>query len=403
MVRKGMLLQLLDELRKLEDSGAEFTAKEVADLVGYNVSSVNKYFNEKLKGEYIVKVSRSLWKCSGINKLSNDDFYRLMSQSLNTQAKSSDEILADQLIKRSHDAFTLALEVYNRPTLGNRVEAFTIMMVNAWELMLKSELARKEGADSIFKDGDFSISIREAMCKLMNPTDNIAKNLETLIDLRDHAIHLLIPELQPQLSRLFQATVLNYQKRYKELMGNSPLAGQSVGLLSLIVDGCEPEVAVIKETYGELTANQVKSFLGKFTEMARECDSDEFSISVDYKLALTKKSSDGDLSLSLSDGGEKAIIIRETKDPDITHPYHQNTAVKEINQRQSLVKITSYSFQAVVKKNKIQKSKRSNYHYELDGRHRYSDAFIEWFVNNLNQSNWLDGALKSYRNGRRKA
>lgn len=87
MVRKGMLLQLLDELRKLEDSGAEFTAKKVADLVGYNVSSVNKYFNEKLKGEYIVKVSRSLWKCSGINKLSNDDFYRLMSQSLNTQAK----------------------------------------------------------------------------------------------------------------------------------------------------------------------------------------------------------------------------------------------------------------------------------------------------------------------------
>lgn len=398
-----MLLELLDELRKLQEKGSEFTAKEVAESVGYSVSSINKYFNEKLKGEYIVKVSRSLWKCNGINKLSNDEFFRLMSQSLNTQSKSPDEIFSEQLMKRSHDAFTLALEVYNRPTLGNRVEAFTIMMVNAWELMLKSELANREGASSIFKEGDFSISIREAMCKLMESSDNVAKNLETLIDLRDHAIHLLIPELQPQLSRLFQATVLNYQKRYKAIMGNSPLAGQSVGLLSLIVDGCEPEVAVIKETYGELTATQVKSFLGKFTEMARKCDSDEFSISVDYKLALTKKSSESDLSLSLSDGGEKAIIIRETKDPDITHPYHQNTAIAEINLRQKLVKITSYSFQAVVKKNKTQKAKRSNYHYELDGRHRYSEAFIEWFVNNLNQKNWLDGALKSHRNRRKKA
>ncbi|ELV8683723.1 DUF3644 domain-containing protein [Vibrio fluvialis] len=403
MVKKGMLLELLDELRKLQEKGSEFTAKEVAESVGYSVSSINKYFNEKLKGEYIVKVSRSLWKCNGINKLSNDEFFRLMSQSLNTQSKSPDEIFSEQLMKRSHDAFTLALEVYNRPTLGNRVEAFTIMMVNAWELMLKSELANREGASSIFKEGDFSISIREAMCKLMESSDNVAKNLETLIDLRDHAIHLLIPELQPQLSRLFQATVLNYQKRYKAIMGNSPLAGQSVGLLSLIVDGCEPEVAVIKETYGELTATQVKSFLGKFTEMARKCDSDEFSISVDYKLALTKKSSESDLSLSLSDGGEKAIIIRETKDPDITHPYHQNTAIAEINLRQKLVKITSYSFQAVVKKNKTQKAKRSNYHYELDGRHRYSEAFIEWFVNNLNQKNWLDGALKSHRNRRKKA
>ncbi len=277
------------------------------------------------------------------------------------------------------------------------------MMVNAWELMLKSELAKRDGTSSIFKEGDFSISIREAMCKLLESSDNVAKNLETLIDLRDHAIHLLIPELQPQLSRLFQATVLNYQKRFDPLMGNSPLASQSVGLLSLIVDGCEPEVAVIKETYGELTATQVKSFLGKFMEMARECDSDEFSISVDYKLALTKKSSESDLSLSLSDGGEKAIIIRETKDPDVTHPYHQNTAIAEINLRQTLVKITSYSFQAVVKKNKTQKAKRSNYHYELDGRHRYSEAFIEWFVNNLNQKNWLDGALKSHRNRRKKA
>lgn len=403
MVRKGMLLQLLDELRTLEENGSEFTAREVAESVGYSVNSVNKYFNEKLKGKYVTKVSRSLWKCSGITQLSNDQFFLLMSQSQNTQGKSPDEVFSNQLIKRSHDAFTLALEVYNRPTLGNRVEAFTIMMVNAWELMLKSELAKRDGASSIFKDGNFSISIREAMSKLMDPSDNVFKNLETLIDLRDQAIHLLIPELQPQLSRLFQATVLNYQKRYKLLMGNSPLAGQSVGLLSLIVDGFEPETAVIKETYGEFTACQVKSFLTKFTEIAKECDSDEFSISIDYKLALTKKSSESDLSLSLSDGGEKAIIIRETKGPDITHPYHQKTAIEKINARQEYVNITSHSFQAVVKKNKIQNSKCSNYHYELDGRHRYSEAFIEWFVNNLHQKNWLTGALKSYRNRRKKA
>jgi len=403
MVRKGMLLQLLDELRILEESAAEFTAKEVAESVGYSINSVNKYFNEKLKGDYLVKVNRSVWKCKGINTLSNDDFYRLMSQSVNTQSKSSDEVLAEQLIKRSHDAFTLALEVYNRPTLRNRVEAFSIMMVNAWELMLKSELCKAQGAECIFKDGDFSISIREAMTTLMDSSDNVSKNLETLIDLRDHAIHLLIPELQPQLSRLFQATVLNYQKRYKNIMGNSPLAGQSVGLLSLIVDGCEPEISVIKESYGDLTAKQVKIFLDKFTQKTREYNSDEFSISIDYKLALTKKATDSDLSLSLSDGGEKAIIIRETKDLDITHPYHQSTAISEINNRQQAIKITSYSFQAVVKKSKVQHSKRSNHHYELDGRHRYSETFIEWFVSNLSHKKWLDNALVSHRNRRKKA
>ncbi|MCG9691877.1 hypothetical protein L1D55_08955 [Vibrio sp. Isolate22] len=86
MVRKGMLLQLLDELRTLEENGSEFTAREVAESVGYSVNSVNKYFNEKLKGKYVTKVSRSLWKCSGITQLSNDQFFLLMSQSQNTQA-----------------------------------------------------------------------------------------------------------------------------------------------------------------------------------------------------------------------------------------------------------------------------------------------------------------------------
>lgn len=403
MVKKGLLIQLLDELRNLEDKGAEFTAKQVAESVGYSVSTVNKYFNEKLKGSYIVKISRSIWKCKGINQLSNDEFFHLMSQSVNTQSRSPDEVLFQQLIKRSHDAFTLALEVYNRPTLENRVEAFTIMMVNAWELMLKSELARTKGARSIFKEDHFSISIRETMNKLLDTNSCVSKNLETLIDLRDQAIHLLIPELQPQLSRLFQATVLNYQKRYKQIMGNSPLAGQSVGLLSLIVDGAEPEAAVIKENYGELTANQVKQFLSKFTQMTHDFSSDEFTISVDYKLALTKKTSDTDLSLSLSNNGEKAIIIHETKDPDITHPYHQKLAIEEINSRQQSVKITSYSFQAVVQKNKIQKSKRSKYHYELDGRHRYSEAFINWFVGNLDQKTWLESALSNHRKRRQKA
>lgn len=253
--KQSRQLKLLEVLRDLDKKGQVFGVKEVADSTGYTVNSVNKYFNEKLKGEYLAKITRSTWKCQGICQLSNEGFLSLMSQSLNTKQKSSDEILSDQLIKRSHDAFTLALEVYNRPTLGNRVEAFTIMMVNAWELMLKSELVKSKGAKEIFKDSNFSISVRDAMNKLMKSDDNITKNLDTLIDLRDQAIHLLIPELQPQLSRLFQSTVLNYQKRYKRIMGNSPLAGQSVGLLSLIVDGVEPEVAVIKENYGDLTAS----------------------------------------------------------------------------------------------------------------------------------------------------
>lgn len=50
-----------------------------------------------------------------------------MSQSTSARKLSPNEKMYQKLIKRSLDAFTLALEMYNRPSLCNRVEAFTIM------------------------------------------------------------------------------------------------------------------------------------------------------------------------------------------------------------------------------------------------------------------------------------
>ena len=177
-----------------------------------------------------------------------------MSQSTAAKVLTSDEKIYQKLIKRSLDAFTLALEVYNRPSLSNRVEAFAIMMVNSWELFLKAEVLYLLGHEKVFYSNGKSISISNALPLRLQNNDPVKKNIETLIQLRDHATHLLIPELQPQLSRLFQANVLNYQERYKNQMGNSPLSGQSVGMLSLVIDGPEPELGVIKESYGELTA-----------------------------------------------------------------------------------------------------------------------------------------------------
>ncbi|MCX9045006.1 DUF3644 domain-containing protein, partial [Citrobacter portucalensis] len=173
---------------------------------------------------------------------------------------------------------------YNRPTLDNRVEAFCILSVNAWELLLKAELLKYSGMDAVFNKNGYSVSITDAINKRLQQNDPVKKNLDTLIELRDGAIHLLLPELQPELSRLFQANVLNYQQRYLKETGMSPLAGQSVGMLSLVVDGPKSDISTIKENYGEMTANVAREFLTRFHKASKEQNSNEFSISIDYKL-----------------------------------------------------------------------------------------------------------------------
>jgi hypothetical protein len=178
----------------------------------------------------------------------------------------------------------------------------------------------------------------------------------------------------------------------------SPLAGQSVGMLSLVIDGPKSNLATIKENYGEMTANVAKDFLTRFHNTVEEQNSNEFSISIDYRLTLTKSEKDSDLSLGVGNNGSNAIIIRETRDPDITHPYYQGSAIERINQLINSKAITRYSFNAIIKKHNIQKSKRSEMHYTIDERHRYSERFIQWVVKNLEQTKWLDESIAFYKN-----
>ena len=397
MARNNNQLALADVLREFEENGTTFTAEMVAQRTTYNKNSINKYINEKLLDKYIFHAgSRAKYRIEGISALSNSEFLAVMSQSAKAKQKKPEEQFHDKLVSRSLDAFTLALEVYNRPSMKNRVEAFAIMMVNAWELLLKAEILKAEGYEKIFYDGDKSISISDAVKRRLQEQDPVRINLETIIDLRDHAIHLLIPELQPQLSRLFQATVLNYQTRYRNEMGNAPLAGQSVGMLSLVVDGPAPEVALIQKLYGKHAAQSVSKFIQRFDETSKTVDSTEFSIPIDYRLALVKREDESDLSLSVGDAGEGAIIITKTKDPDATHPYHTNEALNEINKRQATISIKSGAFQAVLNKHKINNQTKSDMRWVIDGRPRYSEKFIRWFVDNLNQPKWLESA-KEFR------
>lgn len=397
MARNNNQLALADVLREFEENGTTFTAEMVAQRTTYSKNSINKYINEKLLDKYIFHAgSRAKYRIEGLSALSNDEFLSVMSQSSKAKQKKPEEQFHDKLVSRSLDAFTLALEVYNRPSMKNRVEAFAIMMVNAWELLLKAEILKAEGYEKIFYDGDKSISISDAVKRRLQEKDPVRINLETIIDLRDHAIHLLIPELQPQLSRLFQATVLNYQTRYRNEMGNAPLAGQSVGMLSLVVDGPAPEVALIQKLYGKHAAQSVSKFIQRFDETSKTVDSTEFSIPVDYRLALVKREDESDLSLSVGDAGEGAIIITKTKDPDATHPYHTNEALDEINKRQATTSIKSGAFQAVLNKHKINNQTKSDMRWVIDGRPRYSEKFIRWFVDNLKQPKWLESA-KEFR------
>ena len=61
---------------------------------------------------------------------------------------------------------------------------------------------------------------------------------------------------------------------------------------------------------------------------------------------MVKRKDKSDVSLSIGEDGNKAIIIHKTSDLDVTHPYHTKEAILEINKLQNEENIKSHAFQA---------------------------------------------------------
>ncbi|EKE22266.1 MAG: hypothetical protein ACD_7C00006G0002 [uncultured bacterium] len=118
------------------------------------------------------------------------------------------------LLEKSIASAISAIEVYNKPDFKYREETFSILMINAWELLLKSKILKNNFNDlrsiyiqekNISKNGmplkrfypklnragnPMTIEIRGAMDKLGLP-DILKENLRLLIEIRDNAVHFL--------------------------------------------------------------------------------------------------------------------------------------------------------------------------------------------------------------------
>lgn len=138
-----------------------------------------------------------------------------------------------------------AIELYNKPNFSYREEVFAILAVNAWELLLKAFILRKNkyNTRSIYelipqkkKDGTDSnrlvvaknrtgnpktisvVAAFEKLCKQGDLPKNVKLNLEALIALRDNAIHFTNTSnsFGKQIQELGFASIKNYIEIAKE-------------------------------------------------------------------------------------------------------------------------------------------------------------------------------------------
>lgn len=267
-------------------------------------------------------------------------------------------IYINALLNKSEEAYLMALEIINKPTINYRTEGFCFFICNAWELLLKAYLINKSqniNAINYKNDSTRTIGLDECVEKVFtSTTDKTKNNISFIRNIRNKATHLILPEYDYILSPAFQRCLTNYNKFFKKQFPNYNLNEKITPYIALVNPGNDSDVS-------SLILNPTNLLM--FEKVKEELSYDE-SLSQTLRLVATKKETEADIKYTLvKNDGEKAKVINIPKNIEKTHPYTTTEVIKKIKETLELSLgqnhgFTSNKFQDICKRKGIKRGCR---------------------------------------------
>ncbi|PZV21530.1 MAG: DUF3644 domain-containing protein [Snowella sp.] len=335
---------LLNLLQKKEAKGELISKVEILESTEWKESTFTTYWNKGQLSDFLNEVKNGYFQISNSVGISVEEFSQILSQSKHRKGLGNNcqSRLAKALLRKSRDNMLLALELYNRPSLENRMDSFVLCFCIAWEQLLKAILIEQEGEESIFrksrntKNIRETISLRDCLDKLYasDPDNAARKNIDRIVFYRDKAVHLLMPEVQGIMSRVFQSGILNYSTKFQDFTKQPFISPTQSGMMSLVGDLKNPSIAALHSNYGKEIGEEVSSLINDLTEEANNIDDIKFAIPLNVRLVFARNDGQGNMiTLARAEEGieglQKAIILEKPTERDKTHPYKETTAIIE--------------------------------------------------------------------------
>jgi hypothetical protein len=243
-------------------------------------------------------------------------------------SKSRHSILLDKSI----EAAISAIELYNKPNFLYREESFSILMINAWELLLKAKLLKdnKNSLKSIYlplkknkKDGTtYKINryktsrtgnyVTSGIFELLEKAKidkNLRVHLETLIEIRDNAIHFINSSkvFEKSFLDIATASLKGYSIFIKDNFNRS-LDEYNLFIIPIAFD--MPSIFNIDALKKETPEHKkLLDFLSK--QRAKTDIADKYDVALNINLKLTR-GKEGDLTVRFHPNG--IPIVQESEE-----------------------------------------------------------------------------------------
>lgn len=245
-------------------------------------------------------------------------------------------ILSERLLEKAKEAFLMAIETYNKPSIRYRLEGFSFFICNAWELMLKAYLIKRDGENSIYFSNkpDRTISLENCIQKIFtNVSSPLRLNLIKIIELRNISTHFVTEEYDLVYVPLLQACVFNFVEKMKEFheIDMTEMIPENFLNLSVRIQALNEEEILAK--YSRQIAEKLINLQKTLTTMIEE-NNQFFAIRVEHHYYAVKDRNQATEFYHIENKAAKGVrIIKELKNPNETHKFSAKNCIREIGSR----------------------------------------------------------------------
>ena len=245
---------------------------------------------------------------------------------------ASEELTYNRLVEKAQEAFLLAVELYNRPTIRYHVEGCAFFLCNAWELMLKAYLIRGRGMASIYyPKSDRTLSLEDCLRKIFtNSSDPLRRNMDKVIEVRNTSTHFIVPEYESFYAPLLQASVDNFDEQMRRLLGVEISDRIPESYLMLSVRRGSVDEDECRARYDPIVLNRMLDRMEGIRTTEDELENRRFACTYATELRVAKRSS-ADLTVRVSrDGNKPVAMVKRLVEAKNRYPYRPGGVVKEI-------------------------------------------------------------------------
>ena len=305
-----------------------------------------------------------------------------------------------------------AIEIYNKPTFQYREECTVILLLNAWELLLKAVLSKNKESiyypkerNQPYRTYSWQDAFNKATVFIPARIQSrpLRDNLDFLGTYRDNAVHFYNEDgFETVVYALAQTSISNFRDVLYAVFDQRLEEEISWKLLPL---GIEAPLDIVQYMSDGVASQKKDSAVGQFLSelasaaddlIAAGADTGRLMTIFNVKLESVKKIGEADLVVGIgrSSGDGGPLVVTRTQDPNVTHPLRQKEVVETFDGLHGRP-FTQFTFQAIAWKHDLKNRRQYCWRAKEGVLTRYSRDVIT-FITRLSSAD-LDAALTDYR------